>query len=193
MPSSRSRLLGAKAAVLIAAGLSSGCPDTSDPRIGFLDGWLAEHAPRLTSTSRERVVDVLIESELATGIDAFLLLAVMEEESRYDPGARSHKGARGLMQLRPETARSTAASEGIPWSGPEALDDPGKNVRIGAAYLAQMREQFGHWKKALAAYHWGPTRIRRIQRRGGRIPERYSTRVLERHRQIHDAYENFGS
>jgi len=174
--------------MLVVVVLSIGCADTSDPRIEFLDGWLGDHAPRLSKRSRRAVVDVLLESEQATGVDAFLLLAVIEEESRYDPSARSRKGARGLMQVRPETARNAAARAGIAWSGPEALHDPATNVRIGAAYLAEMKEQFGPWKAALSAYHSGPTRIRRIQRRGGRVPSGYSSSVLGRHRRIHEAF-----
>jgi len=176
------------AALLIGAALSVGCPDTTDPRIDFLDGWLEGHAPLLSAGSRGRVVDALLESEDATGVDAFLLLAVIEEESRYDPSARSRRGARGLMQLLPETARDLAARAGVVWSGPDDLNDPATNVRLGAAYLAEMKEQFGAWATALSAYHTGPTRIRRIERSGGRIPTGYSSNVLRRHRRIHDTF-----
>jgi len=189
----RSRPIDAAAVIWMAVVLSIGCPDTSDPRIEFLDGWLGDHAPRLSKRSRRAIVDVLLESEQATGVDAFLVLAVIEEESRYDPRARSRKGARGLMQVRVETARNAAARSGIAWSGPDALNDPVTNVRIGTAYLAEMKEQFGPWNKALSAYHSGPTRIRRIERRGGKIPSGYSSRVLKRHRRIHEAYARFES
>lgn len=193
MPSLSMRTFGVTTAVVIAMVSSAGCPDTRDPRIEFLDRWLEEHAPLLDSAARGRVVDALLESESASGIDAFLLLAVMEEESRYDPEARSRKGARGLMQLQPETARAAADRAGITWDGPEILHDPADNVRIGAAYLSKMKARFGHWNKALAAYHSGPTKIRRIERRGGRIPTGYASSVLKRHRRIHDAYNNPGS
>lgn len=187
------RAFGMTTVVLILVASTAGCPDTTDPRIEFLGRWLDERAPLLSSAARGGVVDALLESETATGIDAFLLLAVIEEESRYDPEARSRKGARGLMQVRPETARGAAARAGIAWEGPEILYDPAKNVRIGATYLARMKERFGHWNKALAAYHSGPTRIRKIESRGGRIPKGYASSVLRRHRQIHDAYNNSGS
>jgi soluble lytic murein transglycosylase-like protein len=176
------------AALLIGSALSVGCPDTTDPRVEFLDGWLEGHAPRLSAGSRGRVVDALLESEDATGVDAFLLLAVIEEESRYDPSARSRRGARGLTQLLPETARDVAARAGVVWSGPDDLSDPATNVRLGAAYLAEMKEQFGPWTTALSAYHSGPTRIRRIEKGGGRIPTGYSSSVLRRHRRIHEAF-----
>jgi soluble lytic murein transglycosylase len=185
----RTRSIAATAGALLAGALSLSCPDTTDPRIGFLHGWLEEHAPLLSRTSREAVVDVLLESEVATEVDAFLLLAVIEEESRYDPSARSRKGARGLMQVRPETARDAAARAGITWSGPESLNDPETNVRIGAAYLAEMKDQFGPWSTALSAYHSGPTRIHGIKRSGGKVPSGYSSSVLRRHRRIHEAFD----
>ena len=181
-------MIVATAGALLAGALSLSCPDTTDPRIEFVYGWLEDHAPLLSEGSRGAVVDALLESEKATDVDAFLLLAVIEEESRYDPSARSRKGARGLMQVRPETARDAAARAEIAWSGPEDLNDPATNVRIGAAYLAEMKEQFGHWMTALSAYHSGPTRIRRIKRRGGKVPSGYSSSVLRRHRRIHEAF-----
>jgi soluble lytic murein transglycosylase len=181
--------MDAAAVMLIAAFLFTGCPDTRDPRIEFLAGWLDAHAPRLRAGSRRQVVKTLIESETSTNVDPFLLLAVIEEESRYDPSARSRKGARGLMQLRPETAKHIAARAGIVWSGPEDLYDPATNVRLGAIYLAEMKKRFGRWKTALAAYHSGPTRIRRIEKRGGKIPTGYASSVLRRHRRIHEAYD----
>jgi soluble lytic murein transglycosylase len=139
------------------------------------------------------VTRALLDAESETGTDAFLLLAVIEEESRYDPSARSPKGARGLMQLQPATARSVATGAGIPWTGPRDLDDPAFNVRVGAIYLADLKSQFGSWEAALSAYHTGPTRIRRILRRGGKIPTAYASRVMRRHLQLREAYANEGA
>jgi soluble lytic murein transglycosylase-like protein len=173
--------------LLVTAGL--GCEDRTDPRAVFLDGWLDDRAPRLDARSRQRVVNALVGAEEETGTDAFLLVAVIEVESQYDPLARGPQGARGLMQLRPETARGIASRTGVAWSGPDDLHDPAGNVRLGAAYLAEMKEQFGDWKTALSAYHNGPTKIRRVQRRGRRVPSGYASRVLRRHREIRDAFD----
>jgi soluble lytic murein transglycosylase-like protein len=182
--------LGRLVTALIVTMVSVGCPDTTDRRIGFLDGWLEDHAPLIDAESRSAVVGVLLESEKKTGVDAFLLLAVIEEESAYDPSARSRRGARGLTQIVPETGRDVAFRIGVHWTGPESLNDPATNVRIGAAYLAEMKEEFGPWPEALAAYHSGPTRIRRIEKSGGKIPSGYASSVLARHRRIHEAYES---
>jgi soluble lytic murein transglycosylase-like protein len=184
--------IAAAAGLLIALGAVWGCEARSDPRLGFLEAWLEQRAPRLGGKARADVARALLAAETETGTDAFLLLAVVEEESRYDPSASSPRGARGLMQLRPETARGVASRSSVRWTGARDLDDPATNVRLGAVYLAEMKRQFGDWSIALSAYHNGPTKIRRIQRRGRKVPTGYASRVLRRQRQIHDAFDGRG-
>ena len=88
-----------------------------------------------------------------------LLKAVMAAESNFDPGAVSHKGATGLMQLMPETARDMYVYD---------IFDPAQNIEGGARYLRQLLDQFaGDMKLVLAAYNAGPERVRRS---GGAVP-----------------------
>jgi soluble lytic murein transglycosylase len=93
-------------------------------------------------------------------IDPLLVAAVVREESSFYPRARSRVGARGLMQLMPETARSLAQTRRLPFGGGDALDDPGANLELGAGYLAQLLREFGDARLAAAAYNAGPTRVR---------------------------------
>lgn len=108
------------------------------------------------------------------GLDPALLLAVVMEESGGNPAARSAKGAQGLMQLMPETAREL---------GVENPEHPSQNLHGGARYLAEMLDKFsGKLDVALAAYNAGPGTVERL---GGRIPDypetqRYVKRVMER-------------
>lgn len=98
------------------------------------------------------------ESAREHRLDPFLLLAVMREESRFDPQAVSRAGAVGLMQLLPSTARGLDPSVGI-----ADLTDPHTNVRLGAAYLAaRLREFGGDVLMALIAYNAGPAAARRF-------------------------------
>jgi len=87
-----------------------------------------------------------------TGVPASLLVATAYEESRLDPGAVSDAGARGLLQLMPETARQLGVNG----------DDPSANVLAGARYLRQLLNRYGHAELALAAYNMGPTTIDRV-------------------------------
>jgi soluble lytic murein transglycosylase len=94
------------------------------------------------------------------GIDPLLVSAVVREESSYNPLARSRVGARGLMQLMPETARPMARVRGMAFQEGELLDNPAANIELGSAYLGGLVRDFGDARLAVAAYNAGPTRVR---------------------------------
>jgi len=94
-------------------------------------------------------------------IDPFLLLAVIREESRYNPRVVSLAGAVGLTQLLPSTASVVVGEE----MAPPQLMDPDTNIGIGTRYLAGLMRRFnGDTVLALAAYNAGPGAARRIAR-----------------------------
>ena len=113
-----------------------------------------------------------------SGVPAELVLAVIAAESKGEPGARSGKGAVGLMQLLVPTAREEAARLGLPEPDERALTDPALNIRLGSAYLARQLERFGDEGLALAAYHAGPHRVSEwIRAWPGRPPEEVLARA----------------
>ena len=87
-----------------------------------------------------------------TGLDPYLVAAVVREESSYYPRAVSRAGARGLMQLMPATARLMAPTGD--------LDDPGFNIELGTRFLSGLMREFSDPRLALAAYNAGPNRVR---------------------------------
>lgn len=91
----------------------------------------------------------------STGLPVTLLLAVARGESDFDPRARSHANAHGLMQIQwPGTARHLGIHR------LSKLYDPCTNVDAGARYLDELLERYrGNLHLALAAYNYGPTRI----------------------------------
>jgi soluble lytic murein transglycosylase len=101
----------------------------------------------------------LNDAATRAALDPYLVAAVVREESSFDPQARSRVGARGLMQLMPDTARQLAKGRGLP-SGDDMLADPGANLLLGSAYLAGLMKEFGEPRLAVAAYNAGPARVR---------------------------------
>jgi soluble lytic murein transglycosylase len=90
-----------------------------------------------------------------------LALAIARRESEFDPAAVSPADARGLMQVLPGTARLMATALGLPYREAALLSDPAYNARLGAAYLARLREEFGPALTLVAAgYNAGPGRPR---------------------------------
>jgi soluble lytic murein transglycosylase-like protein len=115
--------------------------------------------------------DVIASAATTHGVDLRLVHAVIEAESNYEPRARSRKGAKGLMQLMPETARQYAVKD--PY-------DPRANVDAGVKHLKDLLSRFDV-SLALAAYNAGEATIRRF---GGVPPyaetKSYVARILRR-------------
>lgn len=90
-----------------------------------------------------------------------LALAISRRESEFDPSAQSPAGARGLMQVMPETAARVAKGLGEESSAGKLTSDPQFNVRVGSAYLKQMVDEFGPAVALIASgYNAGPGRPR---------------------------------
>lgn len=140
---------------------------------------LDERAPRVSADDRKRIAQELARAELEHGLDPFLLLALIDQESRYNPRARGPRGSLGLMQIRPFVGADVAHRHGIPWAGPATLVDPVQNVRIGIEYLAEMRRMYDRDELALAAYNMGPYRVKRILANGREPRSRYAALVLD--------------
>ena len=102
---------------------------------------------------REALEPIIQEAAALHGVDADLVKAVIQTESRFNPRAQSGAGARGLMQLMPRTAKAV---------GIEDPFDPRQNIFGGVKYLSQMMERYdGNTALALAAYNAGPGNVRR--------------------------------
>ena len=92
-------------------------------------------------------------------LDPALLAAVIYQESRFRPRARSDSGAIGLMQLMPETAQGIADHTGGTRFQASDLYDPKINIRYGAWYLRHLLNKYGNERLALAAYNAGQQNV----------------------------------
>ena len=105
---------------------------------------------------RQQVMDHAAEYR----VDPYLVAAVIRVESGFKREATSRQGARGLMQIMPETGEWIARQMKLPYD-PEMLYDPDYNIRIGCWYLAELHREFGgDTVLALAAYNGGRTNVR---------------------------------
>jgi len=95
------------------------------------------------------------------GLDPFLVAAVIRTESRFVVGARSPKGAMGLMQMMPETGQWVAGQIDYPDFSAALLTDPEVSIRFGTWYLASLKREFQNNDiLALAAYNGGRGNVR---------------------------------
>ena len=139
-------------------------------------------AIRIDPAQRKRFASLISETARMHKLSPALLHAVITVESGYDPAARSPKGAVGLMQLMPATAKRYSVSD---------IWDPRQNVSGGARYLSDLLGMFNNdLGLALAAYNAGEGAV--IQH-GNRIPpypetRQYVPKVLQHYQIYADAY-----
>lgn len=121
-----------------------------------------------------------------------LLAAVIYQESKFDPDARSSSGAVGLMQLLPETGQGIADRTGGKSWQPEDLLTPELNIRYGSWYLRHLLDKYDDERLALAAYNAGQTNVDGWRERGVGIQfeetRHYVERVQELKQMYADAY-----
>lgn len=87
--------------------------------------------------------EIIAPGEKSHGVPSLLTFAIMQTESRFDPGVTSWAGARGLVQLMPATAKGVASSAGIAIDRDEMLYDPVLNLDLGMRYLGSLVGRFG--------------------------------------------------
>lgn len=102
--------------------------------------------PRYTGNQRSKYLPHARAFARKHGVPEDLFLRLVQQESGWNAGARSHKGATGLAQLMPGTAAKLGVNP----------HDPVQNLEGGARYLRMMYNTFGDWRLALAAYNAGP-------------------------------------
>src|SRR5512133_407879 len=125
--------------------------------------------PISASSSQSTWGGVVRDAAVSNNLPEALILAVIAVESNFDPRAVSEKGAAGLMQLMPGTAREMYVVDPF---------DPEQNIHGGTRYLRVLANQYGgDMIRMLAAYNAGPEAVRRA---GGNVPNIPETREYVR-------------
>jgi peptidoglycan lytic transglycosylase len=180
----RRRLLASGAAVVagVAAGLALG-----------LFGKFGDVIQELTLPLRHE--DIIRQQSREKDVDAALIAAVIYSESKFSDSTSS-AGARGLMQITPETAKDVERHSGGTTFKLGDLSDPEINIRYGTYRLRELLDRYnGDVVAALAAYNAGPTNVDRwggsdLSVDGIAFPETraYVENVLEKQRAYREKY-----
>jgi hypothetical protein len=138
----------------------------ADPRTGrlvrtvVLRGIAAPDSPSFSPTSpkstapSKQISDIVDQAARAHQVDPLLVHSMIKVESNYNPYAVSTKGAEGLMQLMPPTARMLGVSNSF---------DPHENIEAGVKYLKYLQGLYGDDRLALAAYNAGPAAVEKYK------------------------------
>ncbi len=133
--------------------------DWDEPHLAVLVGKAAAERGLILPHAYYPVPDFVPDG---LSVSRALALAIARRESEFDPAARSSADARGLMQVLPGTAKLMAEKLGVEHQVGKLISDPAYNVAMGAAYLAEMVEEFGPSIALIASgYNAGPGRPRR--------------------------------
>ncbi len=132
------------------------------PKVITPTKWGTEPSKGYTGGYRGPYLKMAKDAARRYGVPIDLFLRLIQQESGWKAKARSHKGAIGLAQLMPGTARKLRVNP----------HDPYENLDGGARYLAEQYRAFGSWRLALAAYNAGPGAVKKY----GGVPPYKETR-----------------
>jgi hypothetical protein len=147
------RVEGDSLVLALRSGGEITCPASLVERIGPDEVYVPEATPASANLPPVPYGDLIHEAATRVGIDPVLVRAVIQVESAYQPRARSSKGAMGLMQLMPDTARRYAVRD--PY-------DPTSNIEAGTRHLKMLLDRF-ELSLALAAYNAGEAAVERFR------------------------------
>lgn len=130
-----------------------------------------------------RLASEIVSESWTQKYDPLFVAAVIKSESAFNTFATSNVGAKGLMQLMPDTGKYVADISGVPRG---SLTDPGYNLKLGITYLKHLEEMFdGNRVLTLIAYNWGPghlTKTMKGEKRGvPRSVMNYALKILGDH------------
>lgn len=144
-----------------------------------------DRLPKKYKSKSKEITKTIIAESKKYEIDPLLVMSIIITESSFNPEARGSAGEIGLMQLMPDTGKDVASKLKIPWSKERTLKDPVKNIRIGTAYLSQLRSFFEHNpERYISAYNSGPGKIRKIENKED-LPKLYSSKILKYYEQLY--------
>jgi soluble lytic murein transglycosylase-like protein len=145
--------------------------------------------PGISDKEAWRLSTLILDESAHRDVDPMLVLAVIKVESNFSNQALSPKGARGIMQIMPETGRylteELSRVDGFKAREfrPDHLNDPAVNIKLGVFYLEGLKKQFRNLSLALLAYNIGPGEIKSRLENSIELSHEYAVTVLSAYRQ----------
>lgn len=164
---------------LTSSRISNQAPLIDNNTFAGFDAASSSNALSGFTTGNGEVDAFIVASGKRNAVDPLLLYSIMHQESTFKRNALSPKGASGLMQLMPPTARRFGVSK---------IWDPQQNIEGGARYMRFLLDQFGDVQLALAGYNAGEGAVMKY---GNRVPpyretQEYVRRISKRYSLIRD-------
>ena len=154
----------------------------------FIEAMTTEWLPEKFAKRSRSLANAIVRESDKHGFDPIFILAVIQNESRFNPEMRGMHTEIGLMQIKPTTAKWIGGKMGVKYNGDKSLLDPVQNIRLGIAFMALLRDQFdSHSPLYISAYNMGARRVREIVA-DDRMPREYVQAVMKRYVAIYSAF-----
>jgi soluble lytic murein transglycosylase len=146
--------------------------------------FLKERKPGIPEDRIKVIANSVYEESRKYDLDYRLVLAIMKVESNFKNEAVSRRGARGLMQIKPSSAKIIARESGVEVKGAKCLHEPEKNIKIGVSYLSKLHAMFEDMVSALHAYNAGPGKVKKPATQETAKTTSFTRKVMSEYRQI---------
>lgn len=142
--------------------------------------------------SSAKIAKEIVQVADRYGFDPVFLIAVIQNESSFNPNRLGSAGEIGLMQIKPATAEWIADIYDIDYENSKSLLDPVMNIRLGAALLDKLRHQFDSESRLyVSAYNIGAKKTRSLVN-DKKTPKEYVVAVMKRYFAIYSAFKVAG-
>lgn len=153
-----------------------------------------------TDDEKWKIAKLVDEESDKYNHDPLLIVAMMYTESSITPDAKSDKGARGLMQLMPDTGHAlskeiTLNPKLLGMDKPEETKDQNfknieGNIRLGTLYLTKLLMKYRNMEDAFCAYNIGPSRFEQLKKEGKKASTRYASKILTTYNYLKKSRDN---
>jgi soluble lytic murein transglycosylase len=159
---------------------------------GFVTATTRKFLPKAHQGQAKEIARAILEASGEFELDPVFLMAVIQNESSFNPRRKGGVGEIGLMQIRPSTAAWIAGLYGIDYEGEASLYDAETNIWIGAALMDKLRNQFDSSSRLyLSAYNLGPKKLRQMLKENKK-PKEYVQAVMKRYIAMYSGFKMKG-